>query len=1160
LMVIILVQVSARTTCEDYCSRGVYHYDGVYNERTGECEYSQMTCKYGCNEEGSRCADRVEETRMPSDESIERETPAETEADEQTVDSSRVTPDSADTDCPEYCENSIHYFSGKYNSRTLQCEYENRTCKYGCDREGKKCAELGAEEAEEEVSCPNYCQNGLLYYRGVYNERTGECEYNYRMVCEYGCNEEGTACASQEGFAGCKDSDGRDIYTKGSTTGWNYDKTEIVTSHDYCTDSDGGAELPGGKWVAEEQCDEEGRVHTYYYKCPTDYWCSDGRCVYRQEVEEEEVGQVLIEASKDRGERKIRVAYEDGQEAEIELKTKGADIEFSGSTLIIKKANKEFLVEQRFDYLLSKFVTRQEKVKRIDISVEDDKAVYDIKTSRQGRLFWFIPVTIEVTKRVDAESFEKIEETKPWWSIFVIETVSESNPQPSPSPKKEETDVSGECEVDRESKDKELLCPEGEPQEIGEYPTLEGTLIETSGEITKLDLSDSNVCDSSECKEFKIIENNPELINLDFVIKNPRPPNAKEYPKISPTLLAMYNFVTNDCLNNPENDLCPPDRSYYYEKIDNNTPVEIKLELTTTHSNIKKSFVDMGGEVIYFNPEKDILVGEIGIARLIDLHEREDVSYISRFVPESEFWDLDDDATDFVQLDHLYDVGQEGEGVKIAVLDSGFKDYLNSQANGNLPAGNKLHYKNFLDTPDITKDHGRKCAEVVHAVAPKAELYLYRVSGHEAWEDAVDEAIDEGVDIITSSIGYHMYGPGTGKGLLDDVVKKATDNGILWFQANGNEHHKFFHTHYSNPGDKWVNLMPGDETNHYDLFKDQKLKVQMRYDQWGADGHGDAKDDFDLYVVKKNANVWEIIASSIDDNIETGIPFEILEFTAPEDGRYHIAIYEYEKNTAGDVVFSLHYSRKHPEYESDGKEVVIPADSPEAISVGAVHEGGVLAGYTSRGPTIDGRFKPDFAAPSGFVLPAGNEIAGTSFSTPFLAGSAAVLGKINFRNHAEIYKILKYMTFYEDKVMDNEMGWGIPNFDHTFNKVTCVGSFTKGGPYRVYCDGYPVYLRKTAYASLQLVPNTFFWNGAAHESKYLTLTDNTKLLLEYPKWHGLFLDTTGKGQPKVFDIKPQEGDSEVHFIVEESGVVKTGLYKKEGKSGKQKLMLSIKSN
>jgi hypothetical protein len=792
--------------------------------------------------------------------------------------------------------------------------------------------------------------------------------------------------------------------------------------------------------------------------------------------------------------------------------------------------------------------TEQISLERVELKVRNEAPVYVVRGSKKARLLNIIPVSMDVEIEVSADRGTIISVTKPWWSFLA--RIAESTSQ-------EQVEENG-CEIDRETG--ELLCPDEELAEpLPEYPIEDGGLMELPEGATPLDPTDSKTAEV----ELEILKNQPELVTLDLMVKQPRPTNAGDYPKISPTLLAMYNFVANDCLNNPESPLCPADRSYYYEGLTKETPVDLKLELTTTHSNLPEQFEALGGSIIYSNPEKNVFVGSIGVGRLLELHARQDVSYISRFVEDSEFWDLDDDAINFAHLDHLHAVGQKGEGVKIAVLDLGFKDYLNSQANGNLPAGNKLHYKNFLTSPDITKTHGRKCAEVVHAVAPEAELYLYRASGYDAWEDAIDEAIDEDVDIVTCSIGNVLYGPATNVGWYHDLVKKATDAGILWFQANGNEQHRFFYTNYNPGGDKWLNFMPGDETNHYDLQKDQKLTVKMRYDQWGADGHGAAKDDFDLYVLKKKAGGgWEQIAKSIDDNIKSQEPYESVAFTAPEDGRYHVTIYEYKKTTPGDVEFTLHYSKAHPEYETDGKEVCLPAASPLAISVGAVHQGGVLADYTSRGPTVDGRFKPDFAAPAGFVLPAGGDaIFGTSFSTPFLAGATAVLGDINFKNQAEIYKILKYMTFYQDKDMDNSRGWGVPNFDHTFTDVTCSGyEFTTGGPYRMYCNGYPVYVRKTAFVSLQLAPGTFVWNGAQHESTDLTLTDNTPLLLEYPKWHGLFLSDTGKGQQKVFDIVPQEADSEIHYHMDEAGIVKTGLYKKVGESGKQSLRLSISNN
>ena len=47
--------------------------------------------------------------------------------------------------------------------------------------------------------------------------------------------------------------------------------------------------------------------------------------------------------------------------------------------------------------------------------------------------------------------------------------------------------------------------------------------------------------------------------------------------------------------------------------------------------------------------------------------------------------------------------------------------------------------------------HGSACAEIVHDIAPDAEIYLYKVNGLVSLENAKDAAIQDGVDIVTVS-------------------------------------------------------------------------------------------------------------------------------------------------------------------------------------------------------------------------------------------------------------------------------------------------------------------------------------------------------------------------------------------------------------------------
>ncbi len=75
-----------------------------------------------------------------------------------------------------------------------------------------------------------------------------------------------------------------------------------------------------------------------------------------------------------------------------------------------------------------------------------------------------------------------------------------------------------------------------------------------------------------------------------------------------------------------------------------------------------------------------------------------------------------------------------------------------------------------------------------------------------------------------------------------------------------------------------------------------------------------------------------------------------------------------------------------------------PADADSILSVGAVTSTGFLAGFSSTGPTYDGRIKPEVVAQGVSVVSASpattNEyvsVSGTSLSTPLTAGVAALV-------------------------------------------------------------------------------------------------------------------------------------------------------------------------
>lgn len=78
--------------------------------------------------------------------------------------------------------------------------------------------------------------------------------------------------------------------------------------------------------------------------------------------------------------------------------------------------------------------------------------------------------------------------------------------------------------------------------------------------------------------------------------------------------------------------------------------------------------------------------------------------------------------------------------------------------------------------------------------------------------------------------------------------------------------------------------------------------------------------------------------------------------------------------------------------------LIAPADADSILSVGATFSDGIIAGFSSTGPTFDGRMKPEVVAQgTGVVAPPGTSNAGfsfwqgTSFSTPLTAAAAALI-------------------------------------------------------------------------------------------------------------------------------------------------------------------------
>jgi subtilisin family serine protease len=121
-------------------------------------------------------------------------------------------------------------------------------------------------------------------------------------------------------------------------------------------------------------------------------------------------------------------------------------------------------------------------------------------------------------------------------------------------------------------------------------------------------------------------------------------------------------------------------------------------------------------------------------------------------------------------------------------------------------------------------------------------------------------------------------------------------------------------------------------------------------------------------------------------------------------------------------------------YGSAGSSsLVAPADAQGILAVGSVNASSVVSTFSSRGPTADGRIKPELVAfgQSPVLIRGSGQVsaaAGTSFSAPQLTALAAGLweAKPEWTKDELLTNLIKSGTQYATP--DQNLGYGIPNF------------------------------------------------------------------------------------------------------------------------------------
>lgn len=118
-----------------------------------------------------------------------------------------------------------------------------------------------------------------------------------------------------------------------------------------------------------------------------------------------------------------------------------------------------------------------------------------------------------------------------------------------------------------------------------------------------------------------------------------------------------------------------------------------------------------------------------------------------------------------------------------------------------------------------------------------------------------------------------------------------------------------------------------------------------------------------------------------------------------------------------------------------GNKLHLPSDNDSVLAVGSVNTDKTLSSFSSRGPTADGRIKPDIVAMGGQTIvayPDGNigVNSGTSFASPIIAGFAACVWQtFPHLSNIEIINLIRNVGDKANNPDSSSGGYGIPHYD-----------------------------------------------------------------------------------------------------------------------------------
>lgn len=341
-----------------------------------------------------------------------------------------------------------------------------------------------------------------------------------------------------------------------------------------------------------------------------------------------------------------------------------------------------------------------------------------------------------------------------------------------------------------------------------------------------------------------------------------------------------------------------------------------------------------------------------------------------------------------IGADKWQEKGFTGKGIKIGVLDVGFGG-IKALLGKTLPETVQSEF-DIDELDEQEEDHGTAVAQVIHSIAPEAELYVTSSgTGAQSFIDSLKWFEENKVQVINHSASY-LIGPRDGTSFSSQIVSAfVKDTGILWVNSAGNyalSHARFKFEEGEGKAhffDEETNLMP------FVAYSSQSYLAL----NWDGNWNGGEKTEYIVTIFDRDGNE---VASGAEPRRgkKNQFPFQEVQFES-ERGEVYFMLFQRTRGTTDNVLdVILPFGELADWAQEPLYSVTTPADAEGALSVAATGlDADDLEEYSSQGPTQDDRQKPDIAAPTGEFVTGYEErgFSGTSGAAPVVAGAAGLV-------------------------------------------------------------------------------------------------------------------------------------------------------------------------